>query len=547
MLPAGCPDLHLSADGAQLPLVFAPLKQVIVERLAQVLGCHAVVGKAGDDAAIGQEGSQRVAFLAIFLRRRQHMIGRREAAFKVIDQAVDQPVQDARALLPQLVAQIRVALILGDLDVERHQHDAPPDAVVAAADLGLVVPADRQLELRAHLDEIGMKGAHEDRFAAGQFLDQPLLQALAFVRLGCAHEPRPDQRHEIGGGIAAAPAIVACQAFDAGSRRVIPEQPRHEIDQHGFAVRPRAIEKRDLLVAGQRRHGQAEPALQEFPHFPVGLDAREELVEQRGPGVRRVFDRHDLGQQLVPAVAGKGDLGRPAEPLSAADAEFQHPGLRVDIQRARIQRLERHRQRDTGLDQGVVDPARVSGGLREPLVLLLLLFEPGLDPADLGEIRARLGHRRIIVGASVAGCLGLDLAQARLDVALPCKQVAFPFGQLQHGNFLQDQVGKLLRLGAHVQLVGILFPELPAPGKPPDTRDEHGILAEMKGEPLPVAEIVHRQTCRLAQRLGVIAASIRRAVVAGRIYACRRNILGRVESFPDFPDAIIHHAALSSL
>jgi len=92
-------------------------------------------------------------------------------AFKLVDQTIEQPIEGASALLPKPFAQGPVAFCRGHLHVKGDQKDPAPDAVVGSRTVRLMVAGHSPLKEGMHLNEIGMKLAHEYGRAARQFFD----------------------------------------------------------------------------------------------------------------------------------------------------------------------------------------------------------------------------------------------------------------------------------------------------------------------------------------------------------------------------------------
>lgn len=140
----------------------------------------------------------RVALLAVSLGCRCDLLGNLQAALQSRDRALDHPVQYPRRFVARLLRHQRIDLGLGDLLVERQEHHTPPNPIVIAANIRLVIARDRQLELGCDLNKFLQRPADQDRLAAGQCFDDRLAHLLPLLGFGSAHHARAGDTNQIG-------------------------------------------------------------------------------------------------------------------------------------------------------------------------------------------------------------------------------------------------------------------------------------------------------------------------------------------------------------
>ena len=426
---------------------------------------------------------------------------------QIVMQPRDQPVENARPLGPKLRHKVGITLLGRDLHIEGDQHHPAPDPVIAAMDFRLVVAGNGQLEDRIDQHEILIQGAHEDRLAAGQLLDQPFLQPLARIRLRCPHEAGPDQRHKVRRGIAPAAPVPPRDRLDLGRGRIISHQLGHQIDQDGLAVCPRPVKEGEFLLACKAGHRQGEPSLQKPPHLGRGLNPGQELDKQRASRLWVIVHRHDLGQQLVARMLQHIQLrygvrgGRAAIILSRFQTESQNPRLRVDIQRRGIEIFQGPGDDCAGLPHQVFQRIAVAGILgmgQAPPDRLVALF---LDAVRLFAKRHQKGQPLFIDSIAILTFVQKlrNFLLGRLDLA----QKGLIFVIDRHmPDLARDQIGQLVGKAAHRNTIRIRLPDLPGPDEPPDPADPDQIAPEMLHKAQPVAIVVQRKldTARLGRR-----------------------------------------------
>ncbi len=88
-----------------------------------------------DHAAAIQPLADDIVLVAIILGRAGHAIGRLQAVLLPDAMAVERPVQNARKLVEQIVANIRVLLLWRDRDREVYDSQPAPNGVIPAASL----------------------------------------------------------------------------------------------------------------------------------------------------------------------------------------------------------------------------------------------------------------------------------------------------------------------------------------------------------------------------------------------------------------------------
>src|ERR1700693_519121 len=162
--------LEVATEQAARHRLFALLLAPFPERFVERTGAGR--GLITDAAAIGDECGNHVHLFAVLRGRFLDFVWRSQAIGLPLQAPDDSPGENPGQLgCEHLLEVVRNALGLRDRDVERDQVDPAPDCLLLAADHGLVVSREPDLELRVEVEEMAPQETRRDLVAAGQEFD----------------------------------------------------------------------------------------------------------------------------------------------------------------------------------------------------------------------------------------------------------------------------------------------------------------------------------------------------------------------------------------
>ena len=192
------------------------------------------------------------------------------------------------------------ALGLGYLNRERDEPDAAPDRVVGALHRGLVVRREPDLRDRDEVEELAVKEPGGDRVAAGQRLDEVLVEATARLNLSGGDEPGAAEPGDV---VRDASALVTRhEGLGRGVQPVVAENAPESRDERRLPVRAGAVEDEEGLLVGESGERVPDGAAKEAPEVFVRDDPVEELVESGRRRGRVVDDGGKLRDEVGPIV-----------------------------------------------------------------------------------------------------------------------------------------------------------------------------------------------------------------------------------------------------
>ena len=193
--------------------------------------------------------------------------------------------------------------VLLEVDVERYQAYAPPNAFVRSHNLWLVLGGEPQFQLRLELKRLLEFEAGAYGIAARELLNQRFRQLLTLLPFGRAHKPCAPQLGDVRIRPGLHAPFLGDKSVEVRRLAVGSENMAQNLDESGLSVAAVAPEDEQALLNGQARHAVTHGTLEEISHFPAAVhDLHYKPFPPGAEGIQRIGYGRAVGQQIVGIV-----------------------------------------------------------------------------------------------------------------------------------------------------------------------------------------------------------------------------------------------------